>query len=459
MLDEEPAVSGAGPEPFRLNLPADPSATAAAQRRPSLWHHADYLRLWTAATVSLMGSQVSQIAIPFVAAVLLSASPFEVAILGAVDMLPFLLLTLPAGAILDRVRRRPVLVLGDLGRGAALASIPLAYAFGALTIWQLYLVGFVTGTLTVLFDVANQSYLPALVEPEDLVEANAKLQISGSGAQIMGPGLAGGLIGLVGRAASPFAILIDAVSFLASGALIATIRRREPTPERRREADGRERHLLSEMRDGLAYVLGHPSLRMIAVSTATSNFGSSMAFAVFPVFAYVELGLNPGIIGMALGLGGFGFLAGALLSGRISKSIGVGPTIVAAQIVGGLATLPMVLLPSDQLVAGAMLFGGTFVTGFAQVVYNVNQVSYRQAITPLDMQGRMNATMRFIVWGVMPIGSLVGGILASFVPLRMTILAGSIIALVAFLWVLLSPVRTLRAIPTGAADRGAAAAG
>jgi MFS family permease len=457
MLEEEPAVTGAGPEPIRVNTSAGPAASATTPRHPSLWHHADYVRLWTAATISLMGSQVSQIAIPFVAAVLLSASPFEVAILGAVDMLPFLLLTLPAGAILDRVRRRPVLVLGDLGRAVALASIPFAYAFGTLTIWQLYVVGFVTGTLTVLFDVADQSYLPALVEPEDLVEANSRLQVSGSGAQIAGPGLAGWLLGFVGNAASPFAILIDAISFLFSGALIATIRRHEPKPERRRDADGRDRHLVSEMRDGLAYVLGHRSLRMIAGSTATSNLGSSMAFAVFPVFAYVELGLNPGVIGTAFGLGGFGFLAGALLSGRISKAIGVGRAIISAQVVGGLATLPLALLPSDQLVAGVMLFGGAFLVGFAQVVYNIGQLSYRQAITPLDMQGRMNATMRFLVWGIMPIGSLAGGILASFVPLRMTILAGALVAVGAFLWVLLSPVRSLREIPTGTADRGVAA--
>jgi MFS family permease len=458
MLEEEPALTAAGPEPIRVDVVTDDSPTdapVAAAPRPSLWHHADYVRLWTAATISLAGSQVSQIAIPFVAAVLLKASAFEVAVLGAIEMLPFLLLTLPAGAILDRMRRRPVLVIGDLGRAAALASIPLAYAFGALTVWQLYAVAFVTGTFTVLFDVANQSYLPAVVEHEDLVQANAKLQVSASGAQIVGPGLAGWLIGLIGSAASPFAILLDAASFAASGGLIATIRRHETKPERRRDADGRERHLLSEIRDGLAYVLGNPSLRMIAGSTSTANFGSSMAFSIFPVFAYVQLGLNPGVIGTAMGLGGFGFLAGALLSDRLSKALGVGRTIVGAQILGGLATLPMVLLPANQLVAGLMLFGGTFCVGFAQVVYNVNQVSYRQAITPLDMQGRMNATMRFIVWGIMPIGSLVGGILASFVPLRMTILAGSLVTLGAFLWVLLSPVRHLRVIPTQAGSAAA----
>src|ERR1035437_4353445 len=177
-------------------------AAAAPGHRASLWRNAEYLKLWAAATISQMGSQVSLIAIPFIAAVVLHAAAFQVALLGAFEMLPFILFALPAGAWLDRVRRRPVLIAGDLGRAAALATIPIAYALGVLTIWQLYAVGFTTGFLTVLFDVADQSYLPALHDPEDLVEGNAKLQISASASQIIGPGFGGGLIGLVAEAGS-----------------------------------------------------------------------------------------------------------------------------------------------------------------------------------------------------------------------------------------------------------------
>jgi MFS family permease len=423
------------------------SETEWPVRRPSLWHHADYVKIWSAATVSLMGSQVSQIAIPFIAAVLLQASAFQVAMLGAVDMLPFLLLTLPAGAWLDRVRRRPVMVLGDFGRAVALLSIPLAYAANALTTWQLYLVGFVTGTLTVLFEVADQSYLPVLLEPQDLVEGNAKLQVSGSAATIVGPSLSGGLIAIIGRTAAPFAIIVDAASFFISGALISLVRKHEAEPGRRRT------HLLGEIREGLAYVLGHRHLRMIAGSTATSNLGSSIAFSVFPVFAYVELGLNPGLIGAAFGLGGFGILAGAMLAAPMARSFGVGPVIIGSMFVSGIGTFGLVLLTGQPLFAGGLLLASQFVGGFCAVVYNVNQVSYRQAITPLEIQGRMNATMRFMVWGTLPIGSFIGGILATFLPLRTTILVGAIVSGVAFLWVLASPVRSLRVIPTQAHER------
>jgi MFS family permease len=405
------------------------------------------MKIWSAATVSLMGSQVSQIAIPFIAAVVLGSSAFQVALLGTVEMLPFILLTLPAGAWLDRVRRRPVLIAGDLGRAAALITIPVAYALGLLTIWQLYAVGFVAGMLTVFFDVADQSYLPVLIDTDDLVEGNAKLQISASGAQILGPALGGGVIGLV---AAPFAIVLDAISFLASGSLIGLIRKSEPKPERKVGVDGSHTSLRQEIAEGLRYVMGNRYLRMIAGSTATSNLGSSLGFSIFPIFAYVELGLSPALVGTALGLGGLGVLLGAVLAAPLARRLGVGPVIVGSMFVSGLSMFIMVFLPTTAMVAGAMLLVSQLLLGFTAVVYNVNQVSFRQAITPLDMQGRMNATMRFIVWGTMPIGSVMGGTLATFLPLRTTILIGALIASAAFLWLLASPVRSLREIPTAA---------
>jgi MFS family permease len=413
-------------------------------RRRSLWRHPDYMRIWSAASISLMGTQVSQIAIPFIAVVVLRASTFQVALLAAVEMLPFILVALPAGAWLDRVRRRPVLIAGDVGRAIALLSIPITYSLGVLTIWQLYAVGFVTGILTVLFDVADQSYLPVLLDSDDLVEGNAKLQISTSAARIVGPGFGGGLIALV---AAPFAVVVDAVSFLVSGGLISLIRKKEAEPERELAADGSQTSLRQEIAEGLRYVLGDRHLRKIAACTGTSNFGSSIALAVFPVFAYAELGLSPGLVGAALGLGGVGVLIAAVASAPLAKRFGVGPVIVASIFLCGPATLLMVFLPSTALVAGALLLTGQLINGFAGTVYNVNQVSFRQAITPLDIQGRMNATMRFIVWGTMPLGLVAGGILGSFLPLRATILIGGIVASAAFLWVLASPVRSLREIP------------
>jgi MFS family permease len=433
--------------PPEADLSPDPAAERAPARRASLWRHADYMKIWSAATISLMGSAVSQLAIPFIAAVILRATPFEVALLATVQMLPFILFTLPAGAWLDRVRRRPVLIGGDLGRAIVLATIPLAYAVGVLTIWQLYAVAFATGLLTVFFDVADQSYLPVLLDADDLVEGNAKLQLSASAAQIVGPGLGGGLISLV---SAPFAIIADALSFLASGGLISLIRKHEPKPERRRTQDGSHMSLRQEISEGLHYVLGNRYLRMIAASTGTSNLGTSLAFAIFPVFAYVELGLSAGLVGTVLGLGSVGILVGAVTSAPLARRFGVGPVIVGSMLVNGPAMLAVACMPSAPLVAAAILLASQFVGGISAVAYNVNQVSFRQAITPLEMQGRMNATMRFIVWGTMPVGSVAGGVIATFLPLRATIVIGGLIASAAFLFVLFSPVRSLQKIPTAA---------
>ncbi len=425
--------------------PTEQVRTAATTpKRPSLWGHADYRKLWSAATVSLMGTQVSQLAIPYIAAIVLGASVFQVALLGTVEMLPFILFTLPAGAWLDRVRRRPVLIAGDLGRAAALTSIPLAYAAGVLSIWQLYAVGFITGLLTVLFDVADQSYLPVILDADDLVEGNAKLQVSAAAAQFVGPGLAGGILAAV---AAPFAIIIDAASFVVSGSFIALIRKHEPKPERKRAADGTHTSLPTEIAEGLRYVLGNRYLRMIAASTGTSNLGSSLLFSILAVFVYRELGLSPLVVGLSGACAGGGLLLGAMISAPLARRFGVGPVIIGSMFMSGLAAFPIVFLPSQPILAGVLLGSSSFALSAAAVVYNVNQVSFRQAITPLDMQGRMNATMRFIVWGVMPIGSVLGGLLGSVLPLRLTILLGAILSSTAFVWVLASPVRSLRDIP------------
>ena len=194
-----------------------------------LWRHPDFLKLWSAETISQVGSQVGGLALPFVAIVTLGVSPFEVALLGVFEFAPFILVSLPAGVWVDRLPRRPILIVGDLGRAALLATIPVAYAFDVLTIWQLYAVGFLFGVLTVFFDVAYQSYLPSLVSRDQLVDGNSKLEISRSGAQLAGPALAGVLVQAL---TAPVAMLIDAISFVASGAFVLRIRTRENAPAR-----------------------------------------------------------------------------------------------------------------------------------------------------------------------------------------------------------------------------------
>jgi MFS family permease len=405
-----------------------------------LWRHPDFLKLWSAETVSQLGSQVSELALPLVAIITLSASPFEVALLGVIVFAPFVLVSLPAGVWVDRLPRRPILIVGDLGRAALLSSIPIAYALDALTIWQLYAVGFLFGVLTVFFDVAYQSFLPSLVTRQQLVDGNSKLEISRSGAQLGGPALAGGLIQAL---TAPVAVLVDAVSFVGSGLFVLSIRTREEVPAR----DNRRSPfagMRAELSEGLRYVLGHRYLRSIAASTATFNFCGNVGGAIFLVYAVRTLGLSPGEIGVVFALGNIGALTGALTSNRVAARIGVGWTIVAGAATG-IAALLIPLAPTSGPIP--FLIAAQAIIGFGVVIYNVTQVSLRQAITPERLQGRMNSVMRFVVWGVIPLGSLTGGVIATAIDLRAAIWVGAIGMSLAFLPVLLSPVRSLRRMP------------
>ena len=406
------------------------------------------MMVWGAATVSVIGSQVTLIAIPFIALTMLHAGVFEVSLLAAVEMLPFLLFTLPAGAWLDRVRRRPVLIGADIARACVLLSIPCAYVGGSLCLPQLFIVAFLSGSATAFFDVADQSYLPAILERDELVEGNARLQISNSIAQIGGPTLGGYLITML---AAPIAIVVDAVSFFLSGALMAGVRRREPQPERHLDDDGRAVPMHREIRAGLAYVLGNPLLRPIAACTGISNLFAAALFGVFPVLIWNHLHLSPAFYGTVMGLSSVGFLVGAAVSDRLPKWIGIGPTIVFAAALGAPAFLVMALTPADQNVAWMTLGGGWFVAGFAQVVYNVGQISIRQAITPSEMQSRMNATMRFIVWGTIPIGFVMGGLLATALPIRTALVLAALACSTSFLPILFSPLPRLKEIPAAVA--------
>jgi MFS family permease len=412
--------------------------------RPSLWRHRDFMMIWSAATVSILGSQVTLIAVPFIALTMLGASVFQVSLLAAVEMLPFLLFTLPAGAWLDRVRRKPVLVGADICRGVVLMSIPVAYVAGSLTIGQLFGVAFITGTLTALFDVADQSYLPAILERDDLVEGNARLQISYSVAQIGGPTLGGNLIAIV---AAPMAIAIDSLSFFISGGFISAIRRREEVPPRRLGESGGPRSMRSEIAEGLRYVVGNRYLRPIAACTGISNLFAAALFGVFPVLIWTELRLPPAFFGTVMGAASVGFLAGAALSSRLPDSLGIGRTIVVSAALGSPAFLLLTLTPEDLNLAAVTLFVGWFVAGMSQVIYNVAQISLRQAVTPADMQSRMNATMRFIVWGTIPIGSVMGGVLATVLPVRAALILAALASFTSVVPVLASPLWSLLEIP------------
>jgi MFS family permease len=400
--------------------------------RGRLWHNGDFLLLWSAQTVSQLGSQVTALALPFVAILVLKANTFEVAALGVADFLPFLLFSLPAGVWVDRLRRRGIMIAADWGRAAVLASVPVAYLAGGLTLAQLYGVGFAAGTLTVFFDVSYQSFLPSLVERDEIGEGNSKLETSRSGAQVAGPGLAGLLVGAL---TAPYAIVVDAVSFVASALLMTRIRRSEPQPETR----GARRRMRAEIAEGLGYVLRHPLMRPTMLYVATSNLFTNMIFAILLVYAVRVLHLSAATIGLVFSLGNIGVLAGALTATRLARRFGIGRTLISLAGFGGIG---FVFIPlASGPVAIPFLVIAQLIFGFCAVAFNVNGITLSQAITPDRLLGRMNASRRFIVWGVIPLGGLAGGALGSWIGLRQTMWLATIGTSLAFLALLFSPMR------------------
>jgi MFS family permease len=319
-----------------------------------------------------------------------------------------------------------------------LGSITAAQLAGALTIWQLYAVALVTGVSTVFFDVAYQSYLPQLVDRGRLVEGNAKLQASESVSQIAGPSI-GGL--LIQALTAPYAVLIDAVSFLWSAAWVAAIPARPPRPERKSD-----RHLRREIGEGLSFVLGSRMLRAIAMCTGSSNLFASMMLAVFYVLLARDLHLSPGVIGLITSTSAIGGLAGSLVASRFAARVGQGPAIWISAAVVGPCGLVAPFVHRDWTLA--LLAVAQIAMWMGIVVYNITQVSFRQGLCPPGLLGRMNATMRFLVWGTMPLGAFIGGVLGQAIGVRPTLLAAAIGGSLTFLPVLLSPLRRMRALPS-----------
>jgi MFS family permease len=396
--------------------------------------------MWAGQSISELGSQVSQLAIPWLAAVGLHASPIEFSLLGVLGFLPFILFALPAGVWVDRLRRRQILIVGDASRAVLLALIPILWAAGVLQIWHLLVLQFVIGIFTVFFDVAYQSYLPALIEREHLVDGNSKLQLTVSVAQVAGPSLSGGLIAAI---TAPYAIVADAVSFVISTIFMVRMRHREELPER--AAGEAHPKMWPQVKEGLQWVVGNRYLRPIAGCTGTSNFFGQILFAVFVLYAVRVLHLSALVLGAVFAVGSLGSIAGALAANRLRKRLGVGPAIVAYAVIFSCAGVLFPLAPRSFPVP--FLTAGMAIFGFASVAYNITQVSLRQAITPERLQGRMNAAMRWIVWGTIPLGTLAGGAIGQTIGLRAALWVGAVGSIPVFLWVLLSPVRSIREMP------------
>ena len=410
----------------------------------TLWRHRNFLLLWSGQTVSEMGSAVTQLALPLTAVVVLHASTFQVGALTAAATLAFALIALPAGAIVDRRAKRWLMIWCDVARMLIIGSVPLAAAFGALTLGQLYAVAIAAGVCTVFFDVSYQSYLPVLIGTNDLVDGNGKLGASQSFAQLAGPGLGGVLVGLVGAAR---AMSADAVSYAVSVASLLAIRAREevPHPEQRQK-------LRTEIAEGLSFVLRHPILRKIVACTGTANLFGSMAVALEFIFLVRLLHVRPAETGLLIAVASLGGVAGGALSGRLSRRIGSARLIWFSMLV---LSLPQLLVPLAEpgwrVTAFVVGLAGFW---FSAVVYNVAQVSYRQAICPPRLLGRMNAAVRWVVWGTLPLGALLGGAFGTWLGVRTTLWIAFAGSWLAGWWVFFSPLRKMRDVPEEGTEEG-----
>ncbi|MQY02121.1 MFS transporter [Actinomadura macrotermitis] len=410
----------------------------AGEPAPGVLRNADFRFLWAGQTVSLIGSQVSLIALPLLAVMTLGAGPFQVGVLAALGRLPWLLFGLPAGAWADRSRRRPLLIGADLVRAAALAWIPAASVLGVLTLGQVYAVALVAGTMTVLFEVAAPSLLPSLVAPERLVDGNSRLEMSRAGAEAVGPGLGGVVVQAV---TAPLAIIVDVVSFLASAVLLARIGTRETRGDDRAGRGS----FRTEIREGLRFVLRHPLLRWNVFVAALANLFGSALLAILVLYVLTGLGLRPALIGLVLGLGSLGGVLGAAVATRLFRRIGLGPTLAVglSATAAGALLLAAVTGPYPLRVLWAV--AAVMLTVFGVPVFDVAVVTLRQLTTPDRLLGRVNATMRFLVFGTMPAGALAGGALAEEAGLRTTVLAAGIGLATPVLLVLVSPLARLKA--------------
>lgn len=398
----------------------------------------NFLKLWAAQTASVLGVQLTDFALPLTAALTLQATPMQMGILNALDTLPFLLFGLFAGTFVDRVHRRPIMARADFARAALLSVVPLAALLGMLRLEVLYVVAFLVGVATLLFDVAYQSFLPSVVRRDQLADANAKLETSHALFNVLGPSLGGGLVQLV---TAPVALCVNAVAFVASAALLGGLRVQEAPPE-----PSETPRVWRSISEGVRFVALNPMLRAIAGCTSILNFFSALASTVWVLYVTRELGFQPALIGTVLGVGSAGAVLGAVLAAGLPRRLGVGRVIIGAAMLLPLAAVLVPLAPPG-VIAPVLLAVAQFVRSFANLVYNVAQVSLRQALTPHRLLGRVNATMRFFVWGTMPLGALVGGVLGSVMDLRTTLLLAAAGTMLAVLPVLFSPVRTLRRFP------------
>lgn len=400
---------------------------------PSLWRHSGFLKLWAGSTVSLFGSQITFLAIPFTAILVLHVTTAQMSFLVLAEFLPSLLIGLFAGVWVDRWPRRLLLIVTDIGRALLLGSVPLMVFLGWLRIEYLYAIAFLAGALTLFFNVAYGAFLPSLVARKQLIDGNSKLEASNLLAHIAGPAFAGWLIQLI---TAPLAILVDAFSFLVSAFSLCIIRVQEPRPERREQS-----HFWRDLSEGLRILVQDPLLRPIAACDATLNFFGGIMDVVRILYIVQVLHLGAFFFGIMFSIASTSALFGSLFNAWITRKLGLGRTILLSAFTLALGWLLIPLAGGPPAMTIAIIVVGSLLFGLSNTLFNVNTQSLRQQITPNELLGRVGSCMQFIGEGTLPLGALIGGVLGQALGLRATFILACCGLFLAFLWTLFSPVR------------------
>jgi MFS family permease len=412
--------------------------------------------LWAAQTISSVGTQLSLIALPLAAIAFVHAGALEIGVLASLETLPYLVVSLPIGVLVDRLERRRLLVIADVGRALALGAVPLAFALGWGSFALLCLVALVVGALTVLFTVAQQAYVPEILEPDRLVAGNQRIEISESGARVVGPSIGGAVVGVGGALV---AVGLDALSYVASAVAILSGTPRPSRESRPAPAVQQEEWIgldwRREIGSGLSVVFRDRLLRDLMISTAVFNLASGMVLAQIVLFATGDLGLSAAEFGVIYGVGNVGFLAGALLVGRLERSLGAGVLLLLSSVLGAAA---LALVAAASLALGAAgLLAGRMVGAFSGPLFNVPLVSLRQVVTRDELRGRVAATFRFVDWGTAPIGALISGIVGASAGLTSVMVIAAVLGVVSTAWIAAGPARRAqvsRPPAAAASDRG-----
>jgi MFS family permease len=406
-----------------------------------LWSNNAFVRVWAAASISIFGSLISRIALPLVAILTLDAGPIEVAVLRGMDLAVALAVGLVAGAWVDRLRRRPVLIWADLGRAALLSVIPISFMLGTLALWQLLVVAALTAVLTTFFDAADNAYLPTIVERERLLEANSALAASGSVAEFAGFGISGILVQLL---TGPITIVINAVTYLVSAVLLLTVRHVEAPPPPREDREP----VLDEIRQGLRLVRHNPVLRAFAGAQMLMSMLWGIFGATWFLFAIDELGVGPALVGIVAGVGGASSFIGAIVATRSTRRWGIGPVAIAAMLLAALGNLFIPLAPAGlPLIAVACLVAQQLIADSAITVYDVTETSVRQALVADRELGRVASTFQVLSAGAQLVATIGAGLLAEVIGLRATSLLAPLGGLLAGAILYWSPVRDLIELP------------